>query len=101
MRLFDSRATKIARILAYLQEHPGLNYALDICKGTGYSPGSIYYILAWLENEGLVDHQWVDQPDGKPRRMGYRYVEGGGGGYKVRQPRENRRRRYGLAWGAV
>lgn len=100
MRFFDSMAEKEERVLAYLQEHPGLNYATDICASTGYFSGTLYPILNTLRAQGLVEREWVDQADGRSRRMGYRYVEDSDG-HRIRQPREIRRRRYGLAWGAA
>lgn len=46
------------------------------CTGYDISEGTIYPILNRLKTEGLVDHKWVEQKSGIPRKYYQLTVEG-------------------------
>lgn len=60
-------------LAGYLLEHnPAYAYTLDISAATGIRSGDIYLMLEDLEDTGIVEATWLDQPDGKPQRRAYR-----------------------------
>ncbi|MFF3614839.1 PadR family transcriptional regulator [Streptomyces sp. NPDC002580] len=56
-------------------------YGLELCESAGLSSGTIYPILARLEQAGWVDSRWEDpsvhEEGGRPRRRFYRMTEDG------------------------
>jgi DNA-binding PadR family transcriptional regulator len=69
------------RVLAALIREPGQeHYGLELAPATGLSSGTLYPILARLEEAGLVTSRWedVDQSAaGRPRRRYYRLSASG------------------------
>jgi PadR family transcriptional regulator PadR len=64
------------RVLGELASSPGREwYGLELCKATRLSSGSLYPILARLENEGWVSSRWEEpqrqEAEHRPRRRYY------------------------------
>jgi PadR family transcriptional regulator, regulatory protein PadR len=59
-----------------LSEPTGQHYGLQLCAETGLAAGTIYPILARLEQAGWVESCWEDPAthiaEGRPRRRYYR-----------------------------
>jgi len=81
-------------------------YGLQLCEVTGLPSGTIYPIMARLEQLGWVESNWEDPgrhiAEGRPRRRYYRLTGEGAGQARralaqVRRP--GRRPRYGLITG--
>lgn len=73
---------QVQLVLGELLNDPGgSRYGLDLCAATGLPSGTIYPILARLEQCGWVESDWED-PDahireGRPRRRYYRLTRDG------------------------
>jgi DNA-binding PadR family transcriptional regulator len=68
-------------VLRFLLDEPDIDkYGLEIGAATGLPSGTIYPILARLENLGWVRSDWEDidpKAAGRPRRRYYRISEDG------------------------
>lgn len=66
----------LERVLRLLVADPAApHYGYDLMKSAGLPSGTLYPMLARLQQEGLVDSQWDEQrPDagGRPPRKYYR-----------------------------
>ena len=74
------RVTKpTKRVLEVLMEAPTEElYGLDMGQRAQLKSGSLYPILARLEQRGWLESRWEDSPDaGRPRRRYYRLTGGG------------------------
>ncbi|WP_250562607.1 PadR family transcriptional regulator [Sphaerisporangium fuscum] len=73
---------QIQAVLRALLGEPGRErYGLELCEETGLPSGTVYPILARLEQIGWVESRWED-PDahvseGRPRRRYYRMTTDG------------------------
>jgi len=71
----------LERVLRVLVADPAAShYGYDLMKATRLPSGTLYPMLARLQQEGLVDSQWEDQrPDagGRPPRKYYRLTAEG------------------------
>jgi PadR family transcriptional regulator, regulatory protein PadR len=71
----------LERVLRVLVADPTAeHYGYDLMKATRLPSGTLYPMLARLQQEGLVDAQWEDQrPDaaGRPPRKYYRLTAEG------------------------
>jgi DNA-binding PadR family transcriptional regulator len=71
-------------VLRVLLDHPlEEHYGLELSKAAGLASGSLYPILARLEQHGWVTSDWeqVDQHEaGRPRRRYYRLTPEGAAG---------------------
>jgi PadR family transcriptional regulator, regulatory protein PadR len=71
----------LERVLRVLVADPAApHYGYDLMKAAGLPSGTLYPMLARLQQEGLVDSQWEDQrPDagGRPPRKYYRLTAEG------------------------
>ncbi len=72
---------QLERVLKVLVADPAaLHYGYDLMKATRLPSGTLYPMLARLQQEGLVDSQWEEQrPDvgGRPPRKYYRLTAEG------------------------
>lgn len=72
---------QVRLVLRMLAEEPEQRrYGLEIVDGTGLLPGTIYPILARLEQAGWVDSEWevLDESAARrPRRRYYRLTAAG------------------------
>ncbi len=65
---------------ALLEDPEGQHYGLEIAKSAGLATGSLYPILARLEQAGWVESRWevIDQKaEGRPRRRYYSLTRDG------------------------
>ncbi|MER6130021.1 PadR family transcriptional regulator [Streptomyces sp. NPDC001795] len=66
---------------ALLEDPARQRYGLELCELAGLPSGTIYPILARLEQVGWLDSTWEDpalyQDAGRPRRRFYRITEQG------------------------
>jgi len=66
---------------AMLADPASQYYGLQLCEETGLPSGTIYPILARLEQAGWVDSSWEDPAEhvleGRPRRRYYRLADEG------------------------
>jgi DNA-binding PadR family transcriptional regulator len=65
---------------ALLEDPAGEHYGLEIAKSAGLASGSLYPILARLEQADLVESYWEDidqSAAGRPRRRYYRLTQDG------------------------
>ena len=66
---------------ALLEEPARQRYGLELCELAGLPSGTIYPILARLEQVGWVDSAWEDpavhEKAGRPRRRFYRITQDG------------------------
>lgn len=66
---------------ALLEEPARERYGIELCELAGLPSGTIYPILARLEQVGWVDSTWEDpavhQEAGRPRRRFYRITDEG------------------------
>jgi PadR family transcriptional regulator, regulatory protein PadR len=71
----------LERVLRVLVADPGAqHYGYDLMKATKLPSGTLYPMLARLQQDGLLDSQWEDQrPDagGRPPRKYYRLTAEG------------------------
>lgn len=71
----------LERVLRVLLADPtGLHYGYDLMKAARLASGTLYPMLARLQQEGLVDSEWEEQrPDagGRPPRKYYRLTAEG------------------------
>ena len=71
----------LERVLRVLLADPAApHYGYDLMKAAGLPSGTLYPMLARLQQEGLVDSRWEDQrPDagGRPPRKYYRLTAEG------------------------
>jgi PadR family transcriptional regulator PadR len=71
----------LERVLRVLIADPAAtHYGYDLMKATRLPSGTLYPMLARLQQEGLVDSQWEDRtPDagGRPPRKYYRLTAAG------------------------
>jgi DNA-binding PadR family transcriptional regulator len=91
---------------AMLAEPAAQRYGLQLCAETGLPSGTIYPILARLEQLAWVDSRWEDPgehvAEGRPRRRYYRLTDDGAvlaRGALARVDRARRQPRLGLASG--
>jgi PadR family transcriptional regulator, regulatory protein PadR len=64
------------------------HYGLDLMRVTGRQSGTIYPLLARLEERGLVTSSWEMSDEPGPRRRLYRLTEAGT--QKARELKESR-----------
>jgi len=66
---------------ALLEDPAKQRYGLELCELAGLPSGTIYPILARLEQAGWVDSVWEDpavhEDQGRPRRRFYRITQDG------------------------
>ena len=66
---------------AFLHEPAQERYGLRLCEETGLPSGTIYPIVARLEQAGWVESRWEDPrehiTEGRPRRRYYRLTDDG------------------------
>ncbi|MFJ4930089.1 PadR family transcriptional regulator [Streptomyces sp. NPDC088736] len=66
---------------ALLEEPARQRYGLELCESAGLPSGTIYPILARLEQVGWLNSAWEDpavhETTGRPRRRFYRITEAG------------------------
>ena len=71
-----SRATRLA--LHALFDSPGGMHGYEIIKTAGIKPGTLYPMLARLEDQGLLMSQWEPAAvEGRPPRHRYSLTEAG------------------------
>ncbi|MET8146086.1 helix-turn-helix transcriptional regulator [Sphaerisporangium sp. NPDC005288] len=68
--------TQVQGVLRALLDEPGTQrYGLEVCEATGLPSGTVYPILARLEQIGWVESRWEDPAahvsEGRPRRRYY------------------------------
>jgi len=87
---------------ALLADPAAERYGLQLCEETGLASGTIYPIVARLEQLGWVESSWEDPSrhvtEGRPRRRYYRLTGAGAGHARqalARVSRPGRRTRYG------
>jgi PadR family transcriptional regulator PadR len=73
---------QVRLVLGEMLEDPAASrYGLDLCDTTGLPSGTIYPILARLEQYGWVESDWEDPEahisEGRPRRRYYRLTRDG------------------------
>jgi DNA-binding PadR family transcriptional regulator len=77
-------------------------YGLQLCEETGLPGGTVYPILARLEQAGWVVSNWEDPaehiPEGRPRRRYYRLADEGAAREGLRRARPKKQPRIGLLW---
>jgi PadR family transcriptional regulator PadR len=63
----------MALVLALAEEPTARWYASELCRRLDLRPGSLYPILMWLADRGLLETAWdTDVPAGRPPRHRYR-----------------------------
>lgn len=71
----------LERVLRVLVADPAApHYGYDLMKATRLPSGTLYPMLARLQQEGMVDSRWEDQrpdPGGRPPRKYYRLTAEG------------------------
>ncbi|MBO0802260.1 MAG: helix-turn-helix transcriptional regulator [Nocardiopsaceae bacterium] len=70
----------MAVLRALLDDPTAHRYGFDLAKEAGIATGSLYPILARLEQAGWVDSYWEEQQsgrEGRPRRRYYVLTESG------------------------
>jgi PadR family transcriptional regulator, regulatory protein PadR len=72
---------QLERVLRILVADPAaLHYGYDLMKATRLPSGTLYPMLARLQQEGLVESRWEDQrpePGGRPPRKYYQLTAEG------------------------
>ncbi|WP_284433040.1 helix-turn-helix transcriptional regulator [Streptomyces sp. TUS-ST3] len=85
---------------ALLEEPAKERYGLELCELAGLPSGTMYPILARLEQLGWVDSAWEDpavhEETGRPRRRFYRITEDGAGQARKALARSYRARKQPL-----
>ncbi|MBG0819858.1 helix-turn-helix transcriptional regulator [Planomonospora sp. ID91781] len=69
-----------AVLKVFLEDLSASRYGFDIAREAGLATGSLYPILARLEQAGWVESFWEDQEStelGRPRRRYYRLTDDG------------------------
>ncbi|GAA2204422.1 PadR family transcriptional regulator [Nonomuraea monospora] len=70
-----------AVLRAFLDDPPRERYGLELCEVAGLPSGTLYPILARLEQAGWVESRWEDPEahvaEGRPRRRYYRVTTDG------------------------
>jgi PadR family transcriptional regulator, regulatory protein PadR len=91
---------------ALLSDPAAERYGLQLCEETGLPSGTIYPIVARLEQLGWVESSWEDPArhvaEGRPRRRYHRLTGDGAGQARqalARVYRSRRQPRYGLVPG--
>ncbi len=83
------------------------HYGLQLCEETGLPSGTIYPIVARLEQLGWVTSNWEDPAEhvteGRPRRRYYRLTDEGAEQARIAlsrayRPRKQPRPGFGVAW---
>jgi PadR family transcriptional regulator, regulatory protein PadR len=98
---------QVQLVLDALVADPGRErYGLQLCELTGLPSGTIYPIMARLEQLGWVESSWEDPArhvaEGRPRRRYYRLTGEGAGQARqalARARRDSRLRWHGLVTG--
>ncbi|KUN84170.1 PadR family transcriptional regulator [Streptomyces griseoruber] len=90
---------------AFLEDPATERYGLELCELAGLPSGTVYPILARLEQVGWVDGAWEDpavhEGAGRPRRRFYRITEDGAEQAREAVARAYRSRRQPLpGWAA-
>ena len=71
----------VAKVLAaFLAEPDADRYGLELMRATGHPSGTLYPILARLEDAGWVDSRWEEvapADEGRPARRYYRLTPDG------------------------
>lgn len=71
----------LERVLrAFLADLPARHYGYDLMKAARLPSGTLYPMLARLQDQGLVTSQWEPQPDdagGRPPRKYYQLTSEG------------------------
>ena len=99
---------QVQLVLHALVSDPGTErYGLQLCAETGLPSGTIYPIVARLEQMGWVESNWEDPArhvaEGRPRRRYYRLTREGAMQAQdalARVRSSSRQPRYGLATGS-
>lgn len=91
---------------ALLEDPAQQRYGLELCELAGLPSGTIYPILARLEQVGWVDSRWEDpavhEKAGRPRRRFYRITQEGAEQAREALARAYRSRRQPLpGWAAA
>ncbi|MFD8303647.1 PadR family transcriptional regulator [Streptomyces sp. NPDC059690] len=90
---------------ALLEDPVKERYGLELCELAGLPSGTIYPILARLEQAGWLDSTWEDpavhEAAGRPRRRFYRITEDGAEQARLALARAFRARRQPLPGWAV
>ncbi|GIF42072.1 PadR family transcriptional regulator [Actinoplanes xinjiangensis] len=86
---------QVRLVLAMLAAEPDRQrYGLEIVESTGLLPGTIYPILARLEQAGWLHSQWEEADEsvvGRPRRRYYRLTPDGAAAAAEAQARAEQR----------
>lgn len=76
-------------------------YGLQMCEATGLPAGTVYPIIARLEQCGWVESRWEDPgehvAEGRPRRRYYSFAAGGAEQARISLARAYRSRRSAAA----
>jgi PadR family transcriptional regulator PadR len=65
-------------LLALVEEPTAWRYGNELCQKLDLKPGSMYPILMWLADRGLLETTWdTDAPAGRPPRHLYRLTGSG------------------------
>ena len=89
---------------AFLADPQQRRYGLELCDMVGLTSGTIYPILARLEQIGWLESDWEEvatAADGRPRRRIYRLTRDGAeqvGEALARTHRSGKQPRAGWAW---
>ncbi|MGW3852598.1 PadR family transcriptional regulator [Streptomyces fagopyri] len=91
---------------ALLEDPAGQRYGLELCELAGLPSGTIYPILARLEQAGWLDSTWEDpavhERAGRPRRRFYRITQDGAEQARLALARAYRARKQPLpGWAAT
>ena len=82
---------QVRLVLQALTDEPGQErYGLEIVQATGLMPGTIYPILARLEQAGWLHSEWEvldEHQAGRPRRRYYRLTADGATAAATAPPR--------------
>ena len=71
-------AQTTAVVLALAEQPTAWRYGTELCQRLDLRPGSMYPILMWLADRGLLETTWdTDAPAGRPPRHRYRLTGSG------------------------
>jgi PadR family transcriptional regulator PadR len=71
-------APTTAVVLALAEQPTAWRYGNELCQRLNLTPGSMYPILMWLADRGLLETTWnTDAPAGRPPRHRYRLTGSG------------------------
>jgi DNA-binding PadR family transcriptional regulator len=71
-------AQTTAVVLALAEQPTAWWYGTELCQQLDLKPGSMYPILMWLADRGLLETSWdADAPAGRPPRHLYRLTGSG------------------------